>query len=163
MGRQREICRVGSGSDKYSGTPGSSGFPSFLLRNPVLGFPNFRKKSSSRRESIEEIVKVKLRVCRSDMRERSQLKCGGILAHLHVQFFVGASSIGREEPVLRWFLQISLGVSRRESAHQVDQGHLAPTTQVQDSCEFHVDPQAESGPAFALNAASQAAQMESLL
>ena len=151
------------GLTRYSGMPGSSGFPSFLLSNPVSGFHSFWKNSSSRRESIEGIVKVKLRVCRSDVYERSQLSSGGILAHLHVRFFVGASSLGREEPVSRWFLQVLRGVSRCESAHQVDQGHLAPTTQARGSCEFHLDHQAGSGPAFALDADCQAAQIGSLL
>jgi hypothetical protein len=48
-----------------------------------------------------------------------------MLSHLHLRFFVDANSLGQEEPVSRYLLQVVQEVSRRERAHQVDQGYLA--------------------------------------
>jgi hypothetical protein len=141
--------------------PGSSGFPSFRSSNPVSGFPSFCKNSPSRRKCIEGIVKVKLRVCKPKLRKRNHLKNGGMLAHLHVQFFAGASSLVPGEAVPRmnfffffFFWQLFPEVSRRESMYQVGQGRLVLTTQVQGSREFYLDYQTGSGPALTLDAES---------
>lgn len=105
-------------------------------------------------------MKAKLRVCKSNMRERSQIKNWGMLAHLRVRFFADAGSLGREEPASRCLWQVFQEVFRHESAHPVDQERLGLKLQARRSCEFHLDQEVGSDLAFAQDVDSQGDQNE---